>query len=169
MTLRYTLTVVRANGDCCRFGCLIFAILRRTVGLSADMRVHLTSNRGGKEKKKQKKEDVQVLAERVSGGRMGRSDRLREKRTDCRKTRQLLDRRSPHSITSDQPHITHLIYLPLLLSASPLPLSFLLLFTSPSPLCPLGPWLPCRVGAHSQHYVLAQAGSVKRLLWLIVV
>lgn len=127
---------------------------------------------GGKEKKKQKKEDVQVRAERVSGGRMGRSDRLREKRTDCRKTRQLLDRRSPHSITSDQPHITHLIYLPLLLSASPLPLSFLLLFTSPSPLCPLGPWLPCRVGAlrlHSQHYVLAQAGSVKHLLWLIVV
>lgn len=33
------------------------------------------------------------------------------------KSRPILDRRSPHSITSYQPHITHLIYLPLLLSA----------------------------------------------------
>lgn len=99
---------------------------------------------GGEKKKQQKKKICRILADLVSDGRMGRSDRLKEKRTDCRKTRQTLDRRSPHSITSDQPHITHLIYLPLLLSASPLRLPFLLpttlvspLFTSPSPLCVL--------------------------------
>lgn len=70
-------------------------------------------------------EDLRVYTDRVSGGRTRRSVWLRERRMVCRKRRQILDRRSPHSITSYQPHITHLIYLPLLLSPLPLLLSFL--------------------------------------------
>lgn len=82
--------------------------------------------------KTEKKKMCRNLADGVSDGRMGRSERLKEKSTDCRETRQTPDRRSPHSITSDQPHITHLIYLSLL-SALPLRLfpPFLRLPSSP--------------------------------------
>lgn len=99
-----------------------------------------------------KKKMCRNLTDGVSDGRMGRSEQLKEKRTDCRKTRQTPDRGSPHSITSDQPHITHLIYLPLS-SALPLRLTFFLptalvssLFTSPPPLRSLRPKLPCESG-----------------------
>lgn len=104
-----------------------------------------------KQQERRNEEDLRVYTDRVSGGRTRRSVWLRERRMVCRKRRQILDRRSPHSITSYQPHITHLIYLPLLLSPLPLLLSFL-----PHP-------SPCHAFLPALHLLVSSGSSRPRL------